>query len=492
MTIPHLPILRWGRPYRSLSRATLSHVVTGEPVAEVSLANPGLIARDLAETGRARRALAERSASELLEICRKAAELFRDGELPLDPEGDAVQGPDDYVRQLSGTTGMPEALVRGNMEKIYFVLSEMERVLGGLTRGLDLSVLDDGWGVEDDRPVSYRLRTDALGVVLPSNSPGVHSLWIPSIALKVPVAAKPGRHEPWTPLRVAQALRVAGAPPEAVGFYPADHVGSGELLLHTGRSMLFGDRSTVGTWADDPRVELHGPGWSKVLLGRDQLPHWRRHLDLMVNSIAANGGRSCINASGVWVPKDGDGSGDGSGNGNGTARELARALAERLAEIEALPLDHPQARLAAWGNRAMAHRISDWLDARLATPGAVDLSAEFRPDRVVEVDGVAYLLPTVVVCEDPDHPLAQTELLFPFAAVVEVPGEEMLERIGPTLVASAVTEDPDWTRELLGCRSIERLNVGAIPTSRVSWDQPHEGNLFEHLYHRRAFQGVAA
>jgi len=486
MTTPHLPILRWGRPYRSLDRLSLSHVVTGEPVAEVSLANPGLIARDLAGAGRARRALAERSASELLEICRQAAERFRDGDLPLDPDGDVVQGPDDYVRQLSGTTGMPEALVRTNMDKIHFVLSEIERVLGGLTRGLDLSVLDDGWGVEDERPVSYRLHTDALGVVLPSNSPGVHSLWIPSIALKVPVAAKPGRHEPWTPLRVAQALRAAGAPPEAVGFYPADHAGSTELLLHTGRSMLFGDRSTVGTWADDPRVELHGPGWSKVLLGEDQLPHWRRHLDLMVNSIAANGGRSCINASGVWVPKD------GSKNDRHTARELARALAERLAEIEALPLDHPEARLAAWGNKAMAHRISDWLDARLATPGAVDLSAELRPERVVEVDGVAYLLPTVVFCENPDHPLAQSELLFPFAAVVEVPAEEMLERIGPTLVASAVTEDPGWTRKLLGCRTIERLNVGAIPTSRVSWDQPHEGNLFEHLYHRRAFQGVAA
>jgi acyl-CoA reductase-like NAD-dependent aldehyde dehydrogenase len=486
MTTPHLPVLRWGRPYRSLDRLSLPHVVSGEPVVEVSLANPGLIARDLAEAGRAQRALSERSAAERIDVCRRAAELFRDGELPLDPEGDAVQGPDDYVRQLSGTTGIPEALVRTNMDKIHFVLSEMERVLGGLTRGLESSVLDNGWGVEDDRPVSYRLRTDALGVVLPSNSPGVHSLWIPSIAFGVPVAAKPGRHEPWTPLRVAQALRAAGAPPEAVGFYPSDHAGSTEILLHSGRSMLFGDRSTVGAWAEDPRVELHGPGWSKVLLGEDQLRHWRRHLDLMVNSVAANGGRSCINASGVWVPKD------GPIHGQHTARELARALAERLAEIEALPLDHPEARLAAWGDGAAARRISDWLDARLATPGAVDVSAELRPERVVEVDGVAYLLPTVVWCEDPEHPLARTELLFPFVAVVEVPTEKMLDRIGPTLVASALTEDPRWTAELLGCRSIERLNVGAIPTSRVSWDQPHEGNLFEHLYHRRAFQGVAA
>ena len=35
---------------------------------------------------------------------------------------------------------------------------------------------------------------------------------------------------------------------------------------------------------------------------------------------------------------------------------------------------------------------------------------------------------------------------------------------------------------------IRRLNLAAIPTTKISWDQPHEGNLFDHLYARRAFQ----
>ena len=33
---------------------------------------------------------------------------------------------------------------------------------------------------------------------------------------------------------------------------------------------------------------------------------------------------------------------------------------------------------------------------------------------------------------------------------------------------------------------IRRLNLAAIPTRKISWDQPHEGNLFEFLYRRRA------
>ena len=102
--------------------------------------------------------------------------------------------------------------------------------------------------------------------------------------------------------------------------------------------------------------------------------------------------------------------------------------------------------------------------------------------------GCTYLLPTVVWCESPEHPLANTEFLFPFVSVVETPQREILELIGPTLVVSAITEDEEFIDDLLGSTDVERLNLGAICTSQISWDQPHEGNLFEHLYRQRAFQ----
>ena len=35
---------------------------------------------------------------------------------------------------------------------------------------------------------------------------------------------------------------------------------------------------------------------------------------------------------------------------------------------------------------------------------------------------------------------------------------------------------------------IGRLNLGPVATNSIQWDQPHEGNLFEHLYQQRAFQ----
>jgi acyl-CoA reductase-like NAD-dependent aldehyde dehydrogenase len=475
MATPHLPILRAGKPYRSLDTSTLCDIRNGEAVATVSQANRGLISKDLLGKADHRRGLQEIPAAELISICRRAAELFAEGQLIVDPVEGITQTPDDYVRQLSATTGMPEALARGNMTKIRFVLEEMETVLAGLTRNLDLGVLDSGWLQRDGQFVSYQGQADVLGAVLPSNSPGVHSLWIPSVALKVPLAIKPGSREPWSPFRIGQALIAAGMPPEAFSFYPTDYAGAAEILLKCDRGMMFGDAKTVGSWKDDPRIELHGPGWSKVLLGDDLADRWSEYLDLMVASVSDNGGRSCINASGVWAPRH--------------AREIAEALAERLAAIEARPLDDPDAKLAAFPDPAVAHAVSAYIDDHLKAGGAEDLTAKHRPSgRVSEAGGCTFLLPTVVRCDDPSHPLASSEFLFPFVSVVEAPQESVLETMGPSLVVSALTEDPAFIRELLRSTNVERLNVGAFSTSKVSWDQPHEGNLFDHLYRRRAFQ----
>ncbi|HEX8313037.1 MAG TPA: aldehyde dehydrogenase, partial [Chthoniobacteraceae bacterium] len=69
-----------------------------------------------------------------------------------------------------------------------------------------------------------------------------------------------------------------------------------------------------------------------------------------------------------------------------------------------------------------------------------------------------------------------------------VPQNEMLQRIGPSLVVTAITKDPAFTEQLLDSGLIERLNLGEIPTMKISWDQPHEGNMFEFLYRRRSIE----
>ncbi|MHC4079493.1 MAG: aldehyde dehydrogenase family protein, partial [Planctomycetota bacterium] len=85
-------------------------------------------------------------------------------------------------------------------------------------------------------------------------------------------------------------------------------------------------------------------------------------------------------------------------------------------------------------------------------------------------------------------PLAHTEFLFPFVSVVEMPQRDMVQKMGRSLVVTAITKDEAFIEELVRSKDVGRVNLGPVPTSRVEWNQPHEGNLFEFLYERRAIQ----
>jgi hypothetical protein len=471
MSIPHIPALRKGQPYESLEKAEIKSVRTGETVALVSQVNAGIIRRDMRRSSRD--ALKDIPVERLLAMSAEAGRLFMEADVPL--SDGQTQSPQQYVEALSATSGLPYALVRRNMGKIHEVFTQMPTILRGLTRGLDPGIIDTGTGEQSGVPVSFFAVTDALGVVLPSNSPGVNSLWMPAIPLKVPVVLKPGREEPWTPFRIIQAFIAAGCPAEAFSFYPTDHEGSAAVMESCGRALIFGDVGTVERYAGNPGVQVHGPGWSKILIGADMADRWPEFVDLIVESIASNGGRSCINASAVLTPTHAD--------------EIAEAVAQKLASIEPRCAEDEQAGLAGFANPKMAEFIDSAIESDLATPGAEEVTARFRSGpRRVTLDGSIYLQPTLVRCNSSDHPLANREFLFPYASVVEVPQEKMLEVMGPSLVVTSLTEDERFIEQLIASPLIDRLNIGPLPTPRVQWDQPHEGNLFEFLYRRRAIQ----
>lgn len=465
----HVPILRAGRPYRSKETVTLSDYATAEPVAEVSQANPGLVARDLLAD--AWPDLQRLPVEEYLAKLRQAARHFMEDELPV---GDESQSPEQFVAIQSATTGLPHALCRQNMRKIEAAMLHMDAILDGLTGGIDTTTLDAGYGRRDGHTVSFAPQARRFGAVLPANSPGVHALWLPAVALKMPLALKPGQREPWTPLRILESLRKAGVPDAGFGFYPSGHDGAGVILRRCGASMLFGSGPTVRPWLGDPRIEIHGPGYSKILLGPDTADQWSRYLDLIVESVASNGGRSCINASSIRT--------------TGHGRELAEALAERLGAIVPRRREDPAAVLSAFPDPAIARGIDDAIRRNLAQGDAEDVTARLRGgERLVEFEGGTYLLPTVIRC-GVDHPLANQEYLFPFVSVVECPADEIVESLGPTLVLTALSAEPQLEQSLLASPQISRLNLGPLPTTVVQWDQPHEGNIFAHLYRPRAFQ----
>jgi acyl-CoA reductase-like NAD-dependent aldehyde dehydrogenase len=448
------------------------HFQTGEPIARVSRANGGLIQRDMRRAQRARDVLREIPIDDLIARVAKAGELYATAELPM---GDGTQTPDAFVHAQSATTGLPERLCRANMKKNMFVLSEMRRILTSLTRGLDLNVLTRGFGEERGVPISYQVQSPVLGLVLPSNSPGVHTLWLPIIPMQIGLVLKPGPQEPWTPFRMTEAFFQAGIPREAISVYPGEAEVGAAVLASCDRSLVFGGVPTVERDRGNPKVQAHGPGFSKILLGDDVVDAWETYLDVMVDSVFANSGRGCINCSGVWASRH--------------THAIADALAQRLAAVRPLPADHPEASLAAFTVPGVAEAISQSIDVDLQAPGVTEVTAKYREGTRVVKDGRAeYLLPTIVHCVSPDAAIAKKEYMFPFATVVACPQDRMIEAIGPTLVCSAITNDPTFRRQLVDAVHIDRLNLGAVPTIQLNWLQPHEGNIVDFLFRARAFQ----
>jgi acyl-CoA reductase-like NAD-dependent aldehyde dehydrogenase len=361
-----------------------------------------------------------------------------------------------------------------NMEKNQFVLANMEKILDSLTRGLDLDILSRGYGVEARGvPVSYQCQSPVLGMVLPSNSPGVHTLWLPIIPMQVGLVLKPGPQEPWTPYRMANAFIQAGIPKQAIAIYPGLGDVGAAVLQHCPRSLIFGGTATVEQYKGNPRVQAHGPGFSKIILGDDKVDQWEKFVDIMCDSVFINSGRGCINCSGVWVSRHG--------------KKIAEAIAAKIGPVQPLPPEDPKSALAAFTVPGQADAINAQIDQDCKEAGVIDFTAKYAP-RLVKKERCDYMRPTVIYCEDHTKAIAKKEFMFPFVTVVECPQEKMLESIGPTLVCSAITEDAKFQRALTDATHIDRLNIGPMKTIALNWLQPHEGSIVDFLFRARAFQ----
>jgi acyl-CoA reductase-like NAD-dependent aldehyde dehydrogenase len=468
-----IPVIRWGKSHTSQETKDVVHFETGETLARVHQAVGGVVKMDQRQSAKARDVLREFKIEDLVAMCAKAADLYESAELPL---GDGTQTPDDFCRMQSATTGLPEHMCRFNMGKNAFVLKHMGDILNSLTRGLPYEIFSKGYGDEGRGViVSYQANCNACGWVLPSNSPGVHTLWLPVIPLQIGLVLKPGPQEPWTPYRMYEAFAQAGIPREVFCLYPGEGEVGAAVLEACERSVIFGGLPTVDRYRGNPKVSAHGPGFSKIVLGEDKVDQWEKYLDLMADSVYVNSGRSCISCSGIWVPRHG--------------AEIAEALAKRLGPIAPKPMNDPTSGLAAFTVPGAAEAMSAQIDEGCKSAAVTEVTAKYRGgERLVKKERCDFLRPTVLHVTDPGDPMANTEYMFPFVSVVDCPQDQFLKKCGYTLVCSALTDDAKFQRQLLDATNVDRLNIGEVKTIQLNWLQPHEGNIIDFLYRNRAFQ----
>ena len=350
----HIPVLRWGEPYTSMEVDEVVHFATGEPIAEVSRANGGLIQRDMRKAQRARDVLREIPIDELIARVGKAGELYMNA--------DAADGRRHAdARRVRARAVGDHRPARAHVPREH----EEERVRArrdaaasstSLTRGLVLDILSRGYGEERGVPISYQAQSPVLGLVLPSNSPGVHTLWLPVIPLQIGLVLKPGPQEPWTPYRMAEAFFQAGIPREAISIYPGGGDVGAAVLDSCDRSLIFGgtrDRRAVPRQParagarprllEDPARRRRGRQLGEVPRpdGRQRVRQQRPRLHQLLRHLGAAGTR---------------------------ARSPRRSR-KRLAAVRPLPPDDPEASLAAFTVPGSADAISQAIDADLQGAG---------------------------------------------------------------------------------------------------------------------------
>ena len=192
-------------------------------------------------------------------------------------------------RQMSSTTGMPHVMVRRNLEKIRGVLANMREVLSGLTRGLDLRVLDDGMNTAG-RAVVRAARPDA-------RRDPAEQLARRARAVDAGDRAEDGARAEAGQRRALDALPhhpgVPGggrAAPTRSAYFPAVTAARGEVLRRSGRGMLFGDLGAVGSGRTTRASSCTGPATARSCSAPTRPTDWERYLDVMVASVLENCG----------------------------------------------------------------------------------------------------------------------------------------------------------------------------------------------------------
>jgi len=439
----------------------MTNPVSNQILAEISLANPGLIRIDAKDKARLSSSFRAQPSSAIFNRIKEAGEIFLNADLEIGPGGPKASF-QTYLDQVSTSTGLPREICSGHGQRLRGALAHIRETVHALTNGLSDEALDKY--LQSPQPEL----ADNLGIVLPSNAPGVNGLWFPLIAFRTPIAIKPGHADPWTPLRLIAAFIEAGIPAEVFSFYPSDHAGGRALLLSRDTGIIFGSDQTTAPYKNHPNIQRNGAGYSKVLFDSISSLEAHEYLPFLEECVVYNGGRSCTNTSTIVLSSG--------------AEKLARSLAEKLLEIEAQPLESEGAILGGYSDATIPNAISEALDRALEIPGATDISLQERgSSRVQEAQGLHFLLPTVIHCSDRRHPLAQSEYPFPMVTIVECPEDELEPWLGNTLALTLISEQEELLRELQKSPKVSTLRHGPVPTTTNRWESPHIGNLFKLL-----------
>ncbi|WP_405577950.1 aldehyde dehydrogenase family protein [Streptomyces sp. NBC_01092] len=436
-------------PYRARNRLTVPDV-TGEPLAELSIVPPLFVQRALA----ALRSADPLPPGERAAALERAGRLFASGTV-------GGMDPDTYRQLVSRCSGLPIPVVRA---ATGIVADAAAQAATTVLQARPQAAVGD-WRDPSTRAggAVWTRRGNVFAVHAAGNHPGVHALWLEALALGYRIVVRPSRREPFTPHRLVAALREAGFGADHVALTPTDHTVADTVINGADLALVYGGDDVVRKYAGHNTVLPQGPGRAKILVtGAD----WRAHLDMIVDSVADEGGTACVNATAVLVE-----------GGPAEAAAVADALAARLAAIPSLPPQDPKAVLpvqplaAARALEAYLLRSAGGATAHLGGDGIVDELG----------DGSAVLRPAVFRLDRADAPQTGVELGFPCVWVAPWTRADGVAPLRDSLVVTAITDDERLLEQLVDEPTISNVHVGDHPTYWMRPGLPHDRYLAEFL-----------
>ncbi|MFH8442991.1 aldehyde dehydrogenase family protein [Streptomyces sp. NPDC018026] len=455
--VVHLDALGPRGSYRTRAAARITDV-TGTEAARLSLVPPVYVGRALA----ALREAGPVPAADLDGLLAAGADAFASG---------TAGGLDvrEYERLVSRVSGTPASVVRtATRETARFVRRARSSAGQGGPRGTVADWRDPslhGGGAV------WARRGDVFAVNASGNHPGVHRLWLEALALGYRVAVRPSRREPFTPHRLVAALRGAGVREDRLVLLPTDHAVADTLVRGADRAVVYGGDDVVARYAHDPRVLPQGPGRTKILVTADT--DWREHLDVIVASVAGEGGTACVNTTAVLV--------------EGDPAPLAEALAARLSALPSLPPRDERAVLPVQPlerARALDSYLRGVAEGTRALLGGDGIADDLG-------DGSAVLRPAVHLVGRADAPQMRTELPFPCVWVAPWSRADGIGPLRDTLVLSALTRDGALVDRLLAEPTVANVYLGGHrPTHWMAPGVPHDSYLSDFLMRSKAVAGA--
>lgn len=449
------------QPVSSRERETLRRTtITGIDGELAELARvPQIRAHDAIATAREEgfETLQRTPLTDLLDSLGSAGSLFLGEGAPA--RADSFAPFEGYRHRVTESTGLPAGWVRMSAHWLAFGLRHAAESLRAQSPTGRLDIYDDpAYEREQTVGLAFGPRVRVLGATMPANDPTVYAWPALALAMKIPIVIRPSDRDPFTAIRLAQALLEAGVPEPAVHVLPGDRSLGETICTEADHAMAFGGEGAVAGFRSDSSVETYGPGESVAILGRDPTA---RELDTLARGVLRAGGRACFNLTRIIA------------TGRCDPDVVASELADRLLGANAGPLHDERTDVPGFSDRETAARI----DRAITANDGVDVTARIgeRSTRLVERAGASRLLPTVLRTDE-----LVSEYPFPFVGVTERKRNELPECLDSAYLA-VVIGDEDIEHRAVRSPAVRKVYAGGYPAT-VDLRETHETYLADFLY----------